>query len=341
MSESTTRRVRRWGLIIPAILFVVLALGWTAYWHILKDQAARRIEAALAHERAAGAEANATIVRAWGFPLELAFDLADVSYAPADGAWRASTQRMRLNVSPTNPQHLIAELPAPLTLAFRGERGTTLTGEGLIVSIRTRGNALAQAGVEGANVRYADPAPDGRSFTAGRLVANLRPDPRTQSAYQFSLDIENFGLARPVRAFEPFGTIIERASARIVLERGAALMQLTRRDPLEAWARDNGSASIESARVQWGPATIEGRGRVGVDAERRFDGRIDVTFEDPAEAIRALSQSESIPRDARRALELFAVGAALSGDDLDTNVAASDGWLSLGGIRVREIAPLY
>ncbi|MGE0828831.1 MAG: DUF2125 domain-containing protein, partial [Hyphomonadaceae bacterium] len=110
---------------------------------------------------------------------------------------------------------------------------------------------------------------------------------------------------------------------------------------LDAWRRAGGQANFESGRMVWGPATITGKGRLGFDQERRFAGRIDITFENPAAAIRALAQSPEMPRDAARALELFALGAALSGEDLDTNAEARDGWLSLGGIRVRTLDSIY
>lgn len=340
MSEAP-RRFRRWGLIIPFALLALVAAGWTVYWFALKAEATRRIESTLAAERDAGAEAQATIARAWGFPRELAFDLTNVSYAPPDGAWRASTPRLRVNVNPINPQHIITEIQAPIAIRYRGGRTATLSSPDLRVSVRMNGRALALAGFEGTDIAYGDPDPNGRSFTAGRAVANVRPDPRTPRAYQLSLDLERFGLARPVRAFETFGQSLARVSARVVLDEGAALLNATRRDPFAPWARAGGAARIESARIEWGPATITGQGRIGVDAARRLEGRIDIAFENPAEAIRALSRSPSLPRDAARALELFAIGAALSGDDLDTNVQAREGWLSLGGARVREVAPLY
>src|SRR5262245_16204585 len=136
MSEPPKKRPSRLGLFIPIAVFFLFASGWTIYWHVLKHEAARRIEAALASQRAAGAEANAQIVRGWGFPRELTFELENVTYAPRDRAWRAATEKLRLNVNPVNPAHILIEAPAPIDIVWRSGRSARLSGRDLRASVR-------------------------------------------------------------------------------------------------------------------------------------------------------------------------------------------------------------
>jgi hypothetical protein len=341
VSDAPRNRAGRLGLIIPIAVFVAFAAGWTIYWHVLKHEATRRIEALLASQQAAGAEASAKIVRGWGFPRELTFELKDVAYAPRDRDWRAATATLRLNVNPVNPAHVLIEAPAPIDIAWRSGRSARLSGRDLRASVRLRRGTLAQAGVEGRDIVYADANPNGRSFSAAQAGAHARPDSRTPGSYQVSIEVQSLELARPVRVFERFGQRLDRAQGYIVVDKGDALFAERPRDPFESWRNAGGAARVESARVQWGPAVIVSKGRATLDAQRRLAGRLDVTFEKPAAAIRALGQSPALPADTRRSLEMFAVGVALSGENLDTNVEARDGWLSLGGIRVRTLAPLY
>ncbi|MGE3143223.1 MAG: DUF2125 domain-containing protein, partial [Hyphomonadaceae bacterium] len=164
IAAPAKKRPRRLGLIIPFALLLVLALGWWGYWSFLKAEATRRIEAAFAAERADGATAQVRIVRAWGFPRELAFELEGLAYSPADGAWRADVQSLRLNVNPVNPQHIIFDAIAPIRLRFDEGETATLSSPDLRISLRMNGEALAQAGFEGAQINYADDNPEGRSF---------------------------------------------------------------------------------------------------------------------------------------------------------------------------------
>jgi hypothetical protein len=51
------RRRRRWGLYVPYILLLVLALAWSAFWFIGRDRAAATLDRAIAREADASGHA--------------------------------------------------------------------------------------------------------------------------------------------------------------------------------------------------------------------------------------------------------------------------------------------
>jgi len=324
----------------PWALFIVLAIGWVAYWHVVAASAESRLRAWLDSQPAAGAEASIARIERAGFPALLRLNLADARYASVRGGWSVSTPALSLHVDLINPQHVIFEAAAPIRVGLADGAATEIAADALIASFRTAGGALAVAGLEADNLRLDDPDKPG-VLSVARLVANLREDPRARGDYQLALDLQTLVLPRDVRSFETFGRDVAQARAAIVVGKGAELLAPAPNDPLGVWRERGGRLRFDALAVDWGPLEATGRGEGGLDAQHRIEGRLEIPIERPAPVLTAIANGANVDEDARRALALLAAGFAIGGGDIELDVEAQDGVLRIEGLPVRMLPPAY
>ena len=327
-------------LVIPWLLFIAAALGWAGYWFYVAGQIETRLADWAQAERARGAQVSYATPKRHGFPTLMRLELNDVSYAPSDEPWRATTSRIDINVNVLNPYHLIAEAKAPIALSRSDGAVTNIDADALLASVRMDGDTLAQAGIESDNLRLDDAAKDG-VLSITKLVANVRPDPRAAGEYQLALEITGMHLPRAVRSFEQFGLDVTRLSAAIVAEHGAELLDNTDGDPLEPWREAGGRLRFEALALNWGPLEATGTGQGGLDSERRLQGVLTLPIERPAPIFRALAEAPNLDESARRGLTLLAIGYTMNGDDITLDIEANNGIMRLEGLSVRTLPPVY
>ena len=333
------KKHRLW-LAIPWALFAAAAIGWVVYWHVVAGAAEARIAALVAAENAKGAQvAVARIVR-HGFPALMRLELQGLSYAPARGSWRATSERADLHIALANPQHFKLEAKAPIEISRANGAVTRIAADALIASLRSDSGALAAAGVEATNLTLDDPAAEG-VLAVRSMVANLRSDPRAAGEYQLALELQHLTLPRPVRSFEAFGLEVAALRAAIVVEHGAALLNAGGGDPLGPWREAGGKLRFEALGLEWGPLQAQGSGQGGLDDQRRLAGALTLPIEHPAPVFSALANGPNVNENTRRALGLLAASYALSGDDITLDVEAEGGVLRLEGVGLRLLPPVY
>lgn len=305
----TQSKNHRWWLYIPWAAFILAAIAWCVYWFILAGEVEKRIEAfAAAHTEAGGAAAIGAIER-HGFPVLLHFELRDVDFAPKDRAWRAGTSDVALHVNLTNPREFWLERQAPIAIQH-GEDRSTLDADAMVLSLRFGDDALRYAGLEADRLRLDDPSADG-AFTVEKIVVNARPDPRNaEEDWQIAVLIDAMHLARPAKAFEDLGQDIAHLQAAIVRTADAR-------------------GRVEAAEFSWGELSASATGEIGLDEQRRLQGRLELIA--PREALRLL------PSPMRAAILLHRP----TQDPLPLALEAADGRLKLEGRAVRDLAPLY
>jgi hypothetical protein len=333
-------KIRGLWLIVPWVLFVIAALGWVFYWNYLANESERRLRAWAFEQNAAGASASFDRIVRHGFPVLLRLELQGVNYAPARGGWRMTTDRADLHVQVLNPQHVILEAKAPIAISRGNGAVTNVTADALIGSLRTSRGALIQGGIEADNLVLDDPAEEGR-LHATKVVLNVRPDPRAAGEYQLAFDAQALTLPRPVRSFETFGLEVPSLRAAVVVQGGAALLTSSPGDPLGPWRDAGGRLRFDALVLHWGPLETTGTGEGGLDSERRLDGRLVLPVEQPAPVLTAIANGPNVNADARRALGLLAAGYVVTGDDITLDIGAHDGVLSIEGLPVRPLPPVY
>lgn len=333
-------KIRGLWLIVPWALFVLAALGWVFYWNYVATEAERRVHAWRFEQNADGATVEIDRIVRHGFPVLLRLELQGVRYAAARGGWRIETERADLNVDLLNPQHVILEAKAPISIARASGATTNITADALIASVRTDDNRLAVAGIEADNLVLDDPAEEG-VLHATKVVANVRPDARAAGAYQLAFDAQTLTLPRPVRSFEAFGLNVARLRAAIVIQSGELLMQSSPGDPLGPWREGGGRLRFDAVELNWGPLRTTGTGEGGLDTQRRLDGRLVLPVERPAPVLTAIANGPNVDDDARRALSLLAAGYIVTGEDITLDIGAHDGVLNIEGLPVRALPAVY
>lgn len=333
-------KARTLWLVVPWTLFVLAALGWIAYWHIVASTAERRINTWVFEQNATGAAASIDRIVRRGFPVLMRLELRGLSYAPARGGWRANTEAADLHISLTNPQHVTLEARAPIAVARENGAVTNVSADALIATLRTERGALAAAGVQADNLVLDDPAEEG-VLRAARIVISVRPDQRQAGDYQLAFDAQALTLPRPVRSFETFGLDAAALRAAIVVSHGAALLQSSPGDPLGPWREAGGQLRFEALLLNWGPLETTGAGDGGLDDQRRLAGRLVLPVARPAPVLNAIAAGPNIDDSARRALQLLAAGYVVSGDEITLDISANDGVLRIEGLPVRLLPPVY
>lgn len=332
-------KVRRFWLIAPWAVFVLLAAGWVAYWHILAAGAEARVRGWIAEQETGGAQVSVGRIVRHGFPVLLRLELRDVAYAPAEAGWRAESQRLDLHIEPLNAEHLIAEAKAPIAVRRADGSVTNILADTLIASWRSENGAFAQAGIEADNLVLDDPDEEG-VLAAQKLVVNVRPDPRATGQHQLAFDAQTVTLPRPVRSFEAFGLDVPRLRAAVVVEHGAKLLDAATGDPLGPWREAGGRLRFEAVEASWGPLLTTGQGWGALDDERRLTGALTLPIERPAALFSAIANGPNVSADARRALALLSAAYARGGE-LTLDVEAAGGVLRLEGLSVRELDAVY
>jgi hypothetical protein len=329
---------RRWGLIVPWAIAVALALAWSGYWLVLRQEATRALNAWSQAQALQTGQPGFASIAASGFPFRLEMTASDFAFRSNDGALKATTPRLLIAISPFDPSHLNFTAPEPITYSLHGGTDRQLTATSLYASSQTRSKSLERLTIEGTGVRLAVPGAPSGGVTLARFVAGLRPDPRNQTDWQLSLDAKDLGLATPVQGFERLGEDLSQVRAAIVLTHAQALMTADAPSPLEPWRAAGGAARVEALDLQWGSVNARGDGEVALDFARRFSGRLSLELTNPTALLGDAGTSAFGPLLAR-ALE-----------SLDATFTAADGVLlmqaqtpfgALGPYRLRELGEVY
>lgn len=323
-------RKRPWAVYGVWTLLIVALIGWTVWYFALKDIVGQRVEAWAAAQRAAGAQVSYSAVSYSGFPLRLTLTFEEAGYVAPGGGWSLTTPRIALHINPSDLALIIIEPRETLAWTTKGVRRTFTPRESAI-SVHFSNDRPDRVIVEGQNIAITrNGAPD---MTIGKIVAGIRPDPRTAADGQFSLDAEAVDFIKLPKGFEALGGQMQMLNARVVIENGAVLSAPSR-DRLAAWREASGAARVEALRTSWGPAQVTATGRFVVDDERRPEGDLSLNLENPEETFAALSRS---PTASEQTANVY---RALSALGMAPVLSFRDGEKTLYGQKIGTVEPI-
>jgi hypothetical protein len=363
---AAARPRRRWPIVLPLAVVVLLAAGWTGFWFYAAARAESEFAAWRAREAANGREVSCASESIAGFPFRIELRCA----APAVNLRRAQAslqaKDMLAAVQIYQPTLMIAEFGGPLTISdeTRGARYAL-------------GWSLAQASARGL------PRPERISLvldkpTLGRLDAeqlaradhaelHVRPAPRLPQdppAIDVSLDLVKALLVgvpqianAPIDAdiagtLHGLGDLAPRPLPQVLRELAAA----------------HGRLEIAKARIQQGDILGTGSGTLRLTERGALDGELTLTVAGIDRLMALLGVDRAVGQASQRALSriapglnldallgprggaaLAAAGAAMLGQpaELEGRQAVtlplrfSDGVVFLGPLRVGQMAPLF
>jgi hypothetical protein len=371
--SSSPRPRRRWTVVLPLIVVLVLAAAWSGFWFY----GVHRAEAMLAGWRHREAQAGRTYGCArqsiGGFPFrfELACSGASADFASNEPkvAFRAANFHVASQVY--DPSLLIAEIDAPLTIAIAGEGPLQANWTLLQISIRGRPPAPERVSmaVDGATVSQSSGVAGPAILRAKRIELHGRVASGTV------LDRPVLDLAMTLTDFAA-PTLHPMLQKPLDVSAVGVLRGLDNLRPLPIPARlkqlqkAGGRLEIKQARVHQGDVTAVAAGSLGLTDGGRLDGELNVTVAGLDRVLPLLGIEQLVPADSNLAPALgaldrlvpglgqvarnragagLAVGLSLIGKpaELEGRKALAlplrfvNGAVYLGPVRVGAVDPLY
>jgi hypothetical protein len=364
---AAVRPPRRWPIVAPLVLVVVLAAAWSIFWFYAANRAQSELAAWQAREAAAGRNVSCGTQEFSGFPFRFELRCGTPALGLRNARLAFKAQDLHAAVLVYQPALAVAEIEGPLTATEEGRGGVTV------------GWALAQASVHGLSrtpervslvldkptiARLAD---NGALANAAHAEIHVRAadrQPQDPPALDLALNLAQalfLGIARvpsvPIDA-DVTGTL--RGIDRITPKPWPQLL----RDLQTA----DGRLDISQVRIKQGDILGVGRGTLKLTPRGTLDGELELTVAGIEQLMTALGLDKAVGQASQKALDRFApglnldkllgprgnaalaaAGAAMLGQptQLEGRQAVTlplrfaDGVVFLGPVKVAEMAPLF
>jgi hypothetical protein len=372
MSSSPKRR-RPWRVALPLIVFLALAAAWSAFWYRASAEVGTILEEWRAREAQAGRNYTCDRQSIGGFPFRFELLCSDAVADLASNDPRVALKAANIHIAAQvyDPTLLIAEIGSPLTIAVTGQAPVHADWSLLQVSLRGRppapdrismavDDAVINASVNGANATILrgkhielharigsgtvmdHPVLDLAATLTGTAAPSLHP------LTQKPLDLTAVGVLRGLDDLRP--------------------MPLPER--LRQLQAAGGRLEIKQARIQQGDVTAIAAGSLGLKADGRLDGKLDLTVSGLERVLPLLGIDQLAPQNdnltptfnaldrlipglgqmaRQRAGAGLAIGLAFIGKPaqlegrkaLALPLRFDDGDVYLGPVRIGTVGPLF
>jgi hypothetical protein len=369
ISDLHLRR-RRWPLVLPLALVLVLAIAWSGFWYYAAAMAESKIADLRARGTTAGYRVDCGRQTIGGFPFRIEVRCGGVDADVRPAAVKASLKDLVAAVQIYQPTLVLAELTGPLTLNEGGAppawRMNWTLAQASLRGLPGSFERLSLAFDKPDVAQLGGPAPT-TIARAEHLEAHARQTPRLPQDPP-AIDIA-FSFAKatlPGAARIPDRPIDGDIAATL-----HGLKDFAPR-PLARLARDlqaaNGRLDIAHARVQQGEIIADGQGTLTLTPRGMLDGQIQLTVAGLEQLMTLLGIDKAVGQASQRALDRLAPGLNLDrllGPRGNAAIAAAgvsmlgqpaelegrqaialplrfaDGVIFLGPLRVGEMQPLF
>ena len=358
-------RRRRWPILLPLVLVVVLAAGWAGFWSYAAGRAQAEFAAWRDREAARGRVFTCDGEDFSGFPFR--FELSCAAPTLREPRLTLKTANLHAAAQVYQPNLAIAEFGGPLTVVEDGGAGATVDW------------SLAQASVSGlvsGSRRVAlvvdkpavTPLGGGeRLATAAHMELHAREAPRLPQdppAFDVALNLSQALFAGIPRVPNvPLDTDVS-ATVRNFTDFSPKPWRQMLRDFQAA----NGRLEIKQARVRQGDILAVGRGNLNLTERGTLDGQIDLTVAGLEQLMSVLGIDKAVGQASQNAIErlvpglnlgklfgprgnasIAAAGAAMLGQQAELEgrqavmlpLRFADGAVFLGPLKVGEMGPVY
>jgi hypothetical protein len=348
-SRPTSRR--SWQVILPFVLFVALAAGWTALWFHASSVAQASIAAWRAREAQSGRVYTCASENLGGYPfrIEVRCTEAGAQMRSSDPPFVVKAKDLLVLAQVYRPNLLIAEVEGPLTFEAP-MKGVSLVADWSLAQTSVRGlpptpDRISLA-VDQFRLDQKSSAGSQTLLTARHLELHARLDPDSTPGRPV-LDL----AARFAEAASPAaGSLLPEPvdfEATAVLR---GLKDLTPRSIPALLAQlqaAGGRLEIEHARLRRGDMIAVGAGSLGLSAQGRLDGTLrmtvagfDLNFLKPL--FPGVTVSGSFAGMGTSLLGFLGEPTELEGRRAVTMpLRFADGAVSLGPLALGRTAPLY
>jgi len=323
-----SNRFTAWRAVMPAILVLLLALLWSAYWLWLFDMAQRRTDTEL--QRLAGQGLALTCAgRDWGgypFRIEATCERPDFIDSRGGAIAQAKAESLLVVMQAYDFRKVAALLDGPTVITPRDGTPLTITHDRILAAFHRLSAADHRLSIEIPNLRIDE--------DVSAVIANLHFRARDETV----LDIAASGDGISIVADDAKFTIDKAA-----LEANMPLTLVKTGEPLRAMAASGDKLTVTRASLTRGGLVISADGSLTVTPQGHVDGRLRTVINDLELLIAVLR--ESLPLNEREIAQLRALGGVLAGAtgnrSISVDLVFKDGDVYWSAFKIGEIAPLF
>jgi hypothetical protein len=286
MSGSTAARPRRLGLILPFVLLIVLALGWTGLWFYGRHRIGLELDNFFARQASLGRVWSCPDRTIGGYPFRIEVACRAPTFATRQGAPTEVTGKLeRLSVTAQtagafNLAHVVSRFEGPLVINEAGFGRTTVTWKEALGSFRGTHRRVERTSIDMKEIEALIEPKDADTvrLKAASFEAHLREgvSPAEPGAYDIAIRLNGAvipPLDRAMNSADPVNLLLDGKALNI-----GAIDRRDWRATLENWRLAKGAFRVEQFTLAKGAPRLEAKGDLRLDAEKRLEGRLDANF---------------------------------------------------------------
>jgi hypothetical protein len=338
----------RRALYIPFVLLALAALVWSGFWFYARHRVQAEFDLAIQREAERGRSWSCPDRAVAGFPFRIEVTCRNPSFrSQVDGQPEVTggLALVRGLSQAYRPNHVILAFEGPLTAMVAGRTAATVTWNTARTSLRVQGGKLERLSVEVDRPQLSMqpnawiPAFEG---SADRLEWHVRPGPDgaetdRADAYLKLTRADSPLLRNVLRLPDPADFEID-----LRLLKFGPLARGDWRDVLETWRLAGGTAVVETVRLAVGRTRLEASGPLALDQQRRLEGRLEASFVNADQLLRAFGVTGGA---AGALLGGLLGGGQGGGQERDRTIRLplvfQNGRLMAGPLPVARLQPLY
>lgn len=338
----TPRKRRRLGLVIPWVLAALLAIAWTGGWFWLRGQAQARMDAAVETLRGAGYDVAWKSRSLGGYPFRLSVTLEEPRIREPSG-WALEAPRIEADARISSPTSWI--IAAPQGAAFVRPEGGPVAVQGKVVraSLTHPAEIPPRLSFEGVELTF-QPAAGAQPFgleKAKRVEFHLRGNDELDEGL-VSVRVDEgrarlAGLLGRIAGERPVSIVWNATLTKISAFQGRDWPDAVRR-----WTGAGGRMNLREAGVTAGEAVLgASSGSLGVGADGRVTGSLDVTLRQAPRALDAMGDTGVIAQEQAAAAAAVAEAREGAGEVARAVIYFQAGQTTLGPVALGPAPKVY
>jgi hypothetical protein len=336
------RKRRRLGLVIPWVLAVIVAVGWTAGWLWARGEARVRMDESVEALRRAGYDVSWQSRGIGGYPFRLSVTLTEPRIREPSG-WGLEAPSLEAQARISSPTSWIVAAPQGLTFVRPIGGAVQTRGKVIRASLTHLTETPPRFSFEGVDLTF-QPGPGAQPFglqAAKRVEFHLRGNDQLDEGL-LSLRVDE-GKARLTGLL---GRIAGERPVSIVwnatLSKMSSLQGRTWPEAVRRWTDAGGRMTLRQAGVTAGEAVLgSNSGTFGVGSDGRVTGVMDVTLRQGPRALGALGETGMIPQERAEAAAAVAAAREGTGDVAQASIHFQAGQTTLGPVALGPSPKVY
>jgi hypothetical protein len=333
-------RRHRFKIIFGAVVFIILAAGWSYAWLRAREFALSHFDVWLEAEHEAGRMHECNNRSIGGYPFYVAIK-CEMTVLQLGNEITAQFPSMKIIAFATSPTLLIAELGSPFTLTQNGKTVMSATSRTARVSLRHNWSDVDRFSISGDEMTIDLPEQQSH-MSAKHAELHLRPSlPQDTGSQLQDLDLalEAEGAALPNAApDQPMDIMLVSTIHNWPGWHGAP------KPTLDDWRKSDGKIEVKDLRIKRNGGQLIITGETFFNDAHRAEGRFDATFVNSPGLLRGLIMQGENDAGAMFGPLLLLLGKQVEFEGqhaTSMQLKVNNGVLTLGTVVLGEFPPLY